>query len=437
MNQRLWCRGLIWLSILGPGFFLLYGSVNHFTATRQGVISLYWEFERVIPLVPWHFIPYLLLDFMFVASLFMCRSKDELDRHAKRLAVAIVAGVLCFLLWPLQFAFERPNMEGWVGELHKAFIEFDLPYNQAPSLHVIITYLTGMIFVRRLPKIRCWIMAWCALIIVSVLTTYQHHLIDIVTALPIIAFCLALYPDNPQRYQTAGRNGYHWVGYFYLGLTLAFLLLAAWMGYAGVLLAWPILACIIMAKAYLMRQPELLHKRVNGTQVYYVRWLLFPITLVQQCYKFSYHHKVDVLNEVLPNVWVARRLSSTTLVQYADQYNINTVIDVAPEFNAPKTPLHYYTLNWLDLSPVDVDALREAAALVAEGLRKGGVLIECKLGLQRSVLVALAYSVVTGTDKGAAPSKKVQQAYAQIKSKRFNAVLRKAQCAALESLCSS
>ena len=110
-------RAILWLLILGPGFFILYGNVNHFTATLEPVANIHFDFEQYIPVIQWHFIPYLILDIMFGASLFLCKSAQEMDRHAKRLAAAIIFSVICFLLWPLKFSFDRPEMTGWIGKI--------------------------------------------------------------------------------------------------------------------------------------------------------------------------------------------------------------------------------------------------------------------------------------------------------------------------------
>ena len=83
---------------------------------RHDVGTLYSEWERFIPFVPLMIIPYLSIDLFFVAAPFLCRSERELATFSKRIAAAIVVAGICFLLFPLRFAFERPEKEELVDQ---------------------------------------------------------------------------------------------------------------------------------------------------------------------------------------------------------------------------------------------------------------------------------------------------------------------------------
>lgn len=83
-RYRLWIQGLCWL-LLGPLFFLSYGQVNHFTATRADFGSLVFSWEHAIPFIPWTIAPYWSIDLLYGLSLLICTSQRELTRHAWRL----------------------------------------------------------------------------------------------------------------------------------------------------------------------------------------------------------------------------------------------------------------------------------------------------------------------------------------------------------------
>ena len=93
------------LSVL---FLIVYGWCNWITAQRPDVGTLYFEWERLIPFVPLMIVPYMSIDLFFVAAPFLCRSDRELAAFSKRIVAAIVVAGICFLLFPLRFAFERP-----------------------------------------------------------------------------------------------------------------------------------------------------------------------------------------------------------------------------------------------------------------------------------------------------------------------------------------
>ncbi len=61
---------------------------------------------------------------------------------------------------------------------------FDGPFNEAPSLHIATTIILFDLYSRKLPRWALPATIVCALLVgASVLTTYQHHFIDVPTGL--------------------------------------------------------------------------------------------------------------------------------------------------------------------------------------------------------------------------------------------------------------
>ena len=135
---RPWGRAFGWLAFLGPFFFATYGFATWATAQRPHVGALVFDWERMIPFLPWTIVPYWSIDLLYGLSLFTCTDRRELDTHAKRLLTAQIVAVCCFLLFPLTFTFERPMSDGVFGWLFQVLGLFDKPFNQAPSLHVAL-----------------------------------------------------------------------------------------------------------------------------------------------------------------------------------------------------------------------------------------------------------------------------------------------------------
>ena len=85
-HGSMWLRSLAWLALLAPLFFLSYGFANQQAAASAGVGSIFFEWERHIPFVPWTIVPYWSIDLLYGLSFLFCRSPREIDRHALRVS---------------------------------------------------------------------------------------------------------------------------------------------------------------------------------------------------------------------------------------------------------------------------------------------------------------------------------------------------------------
>ena len=141
MSERPWLRALVWLAFLGPFFFLTYNFANGAASQRAHVAVLMFPWERHIPFAAWTILPYWSSDLLYALSLLICRTRGELDLHGKRLVAIQVFSIACFLAFPLRCVFERPFVSGWARDLFAALGNFDLPFNQAPSLHVALVVI--------------------------------------------------------------------------------------------------------------------------------------------------------------------------------------------------------------------------------------------------------------------------------------------------------
>jgi membrane-associated phospholipid phosphatase len=175
------------LSIL---FLVVYSGCNWITARRGSVGTFYFEWEREIPFVPFFIAPYMSIDLFFIAAPFLCRSNEELRTFSRRVIAAIVIAGICFLVVPLRFAFPRPHADGVLGVIFDWFRGMDAPYNLFPSLHAALMLLLIDLYRRHTRGfLRAAVTIWFALIALSPLLTYQHHLIDILGGLALAAGC--------------------------------------------------------------------------------------------------------------------------------------------------------------------------------------------------------------------------------------------------------
>jgi hypothetical protein len=166
-------------ALLSLLFLAVYGSINWFSSQRSDVGTLYFEWERYIPFVPWMIVPYMSIDLFFIAAPFLCNDRAELRALSRRIPFAIVVAGICFLLFPLRFALERPSAEGWLGMVFDWFRSMDQPYNLLPSLHIALRTILAATYVRHTKRLlRMASHVWFSLIGISTVLTHQHHVLD-------------------------------------------------------------------------------------------------------------------------------------------------------------------------------------------------------------------------------------------------------------------
>lgn len=191
-------RAPTWLAVTSLAYIGLYLLANRLTSLRADVGLGVFDWERAIPFVGWTIVPYLSIIVFFVGSFFVDACPQALRRHVARLFVVLLASVVCYAAFPLRFTFERPATTGLIGLLFDALGAFDLPYNRAPSLHIGVL---AVLWVRFAPSLRGWhgacLHAWFTLIAISVLTTYQHHVLDVPAGAALGALAIALIAPSP------------------------------------------------------------------------------------------------------------------------------------------------------------------------------------------------------------------------------------------------
>ncbi|WP_442796695.1 phosphatase PAP2/dual specificity phosphatase family protein [Pantoea vagans] len=417
----LWKQGLCWLVLLGPLFFLSYGQVNQFTATRHYVGSMVLKWEAAIPFMPWTIVPYWSIDLLYGISLFICTSKQEQNRHGSRLLAASLIACVGFLLFPLKFTFVRPEMQGMFGWLFQQLEQFDLPYNQAPSLHIILTWLLWLRFRQHLGKgARLLSGTWFLLIAVSVLTTWQHHFIDVVSG--IVVGLVISYTIPVEGYWRWKRPLAHAVrlAVKYGTGGIIFLLAGLWIPHGSILL-WPAVALLMVAAGYAGLGVAVFQKDKNGELSLSARWLLFPYLAGAWLSKKGFSRRIALSNVIFDGVAVGR-FPDITVAQAA-------VLDLTAEFHkGSRKTEHWEAYPLMDLVVPGILDIRQAVTKLSQlKQRHESVLVCCALGLSRSATVVAAWLL----SEGHAGS--VTQAIALIKSRRPQVVLTLAHLQILET----
>ena len=293
-----WRYCLLCLLGMGVVFYSTYGGANYLAGLRDNVPEIFWPWERHMPFWAWSIVPYWTLNLFYAAAFFCCQNRAQIHRLLQQLLLAQAIAVLCFIAYPLTFTWEKPLTDGLTGRLFSALAGFDQPYNQAPSLHIILTMVIGRFYWYRFALwARPLWLAWLLLIAVSVLTTYQHHFIDIPTGVlvgclvlwllpwqgnPAASFAVFRFPSNPfLSLPKPKRSPAHlrWLWLYASGAVvlslLAFGLQAAWYG-----LFWPELALLWLAAVYGHADAAAWQKQVSGKHTLAVSLFALPLRLM-------------------------------------------------------------------------------------------------------------------------------------------------------------
>ncbi|WP_314041756.1 dual specificity protein phosphatase family protein [Campylobacter showae] len=360
MKTKLFLSQLAALVVVAAIFYASYGATNALASAREGVPEIYFAWERAVPFWAWSIVPYWSLNLLYALGFFLCRDAGELARYVTQLLAAQIIATLFFIAFPLQMSWEKPAVSGLSDFLFSSLAAFDLPFNQAPSLHIILCVVVGAFYLRKARAVwlKAALAAWFTLIGFSVLTTYQHHFIDIPTGLAAGCFVLLVRPTDgePLRFAMAAEaTRYKWAA-LYLGL--AFLTLFAailgakiWSSWA-LWLSWASLSFALVACGYAFFGAGVFAKNGQGRHAAVAKALLFPYLCVARLNALFWLRGRRLSDEILPGLYLGS-------VKQAGKFD--AVLDCAAEFERPSGAQIYASLPMLDMIAPSVDELRRGA----------------------------------------------------------------------------
>ncbi|WP_273793048.1 phosphatase PAP2/dual specificity phosphatase family protein [Brucella anthropi] len=391
-------RAVYWLLFLAPFFYLTYGTANWLASQQAHVPNLAFGWESQVPFIAWSIVPYWSVNLFYAIALFVNDSPEQVDRLAKRYLTAQIIAVLCFVAFPLTATFVKPATAGLPGFMFDVLGGFDKPFNQAPSLHIALLIIIWDQMRRAMgDAVRIVWHVWCLLIGLSVLTTYQHHAVDIPAGALLGLFALWLFPrSGPSSlagfqftFDPKSRN----IGFCYLAGAILFLALAIHgltvTGYA-IFWLWPATALAVVALGYLGAGAGIFQKRTDGSVSLASRWLLWPYRLFARLNVRFWTRKLPPYVELADGVFLGRFPKAAELSSFA------AVIDLAAEMVPPPHSIEWKSFGAIDLVAPSSEKVQLAADAVEAARHHGPVLICCALGFQRSATVAVDWLVSTG-----------------------------------------
>jgi membrane-associated phospholipid phosphatase/predicted protein tyrosine phosphatase len=396
----------VWAAACSLLFVGIYGGCNWISAQRGDVGTLYFDWELKLPFVPAMILPYWSLDLFFLASFFLCSDRKELGVLGRRIVLAIAIAGACFLLFPLRVGFPRPEVSGPLASLFASLRSFDQPYNLLPSLHITLLALLADHYGRHTRGgLRVTVFGWFALIAVSTVLTYQHHVVDIAGGALLAVFCFRAIPGFP-------------IGMRYAAGSLVALALAIAGWPLGALLLWPSLALALVAAGYYGIGAAVFGK-TKGRVPLMARILLAPVRAGQYLSLIHYRGRSNAWDPIVPGVWIGRLLNDQE-AQDAVRRGVTAVLDLTAEFSeaAPFLRAKYLSLPILDLTAPTREQLDAAVRFIDEQSASGIVYVHCKVGYSRSASVVGAWLLSSGR------AASVEEAVSLLRRARSSIVIR-------------
>ncbi|MBN2976153.1 phosphatase PAP2/dual specificity phosphatase family protein [Pseudomonas lactucae] len=418
---------VLWLLLLAPLFFSTYGFATWVTSQRSDVGTLVFGWETHMPFWAWTIVPYWSIDLLYGFSLLLPNTRHELKQHALRLLSAQVIAVSCFLIWPLRFTFERPELDGVFGWLFAVLAGFDKPFNQAPSLHIALLVILWVMFQRHTQGFWRWLAhGWFALIGISVLTTYQHHFVDLPTGALAGWLCVWLWPmEHPSPLLNARltRDSKRWrLGARYGLGALALIILAFSLGGGWLWLLWPAVSLGLVKANYFVLGAAGFQKRADGRLTPAARWLYAPYLAAAWVNSRWWTRKHPQPDLIVDNVWLGRIPTSR------EQDSFSAIVDLCAELPINPQARAYQCIPVLDLIAPTSAECRQAAEAIERLRASGPLLVCCALGYSRSATAVAAWLLHSGR------AATVEDALTIIRSARTDVVLHPAHREALEGL---
>ncbi|ANF81745.1 phosphatase [Acinetobacter sp. NCu2D-2] len=431
-----WKYGVIILLFLAPFFFWSYGLANQYASSLTHVPSVVFAWEKNIPIWSWSIVPYWSIDLFYGLSLLLCCNKFELKQQSLRLLFAQLISVTCFFIYPLAFSFERPSIEGFFGHWFDILMSFDQPFNQAPSLHIVLLVILWDFYRRHSNGyFKNLVDIWSLLIGISVLTTWQHHFIDVPTGLLVGALCLWLFPIHAKAPWQSGLKlslKHIKLGLLYLIgvilLTVLSLHLQSW----ALWLLYPAFSLLLVALAYFFARPHFFQKNNHG-RFTSASWILFSPYIALAWLNsriWTQKHPEDsyIIHSGNLAIYLGRLPSIQQSLAYSALFDCCAELPVSLSEHMTSDASSYCQYLHLDLTVIAANQLAEAVERLDTQIKNLNfkqdpqkLLLFCALGYSRSSAILCAYLISHGAISS------IEQAIAMISQARPHVVLKPAQ----------
>ena len=173
---------LLLAAALSLVWVLVFGGANYLTGLHSYRVHLHVADELDIPFIPASVLVYMSIYPLFWAAPFILRRTEEPIRFAATLAAITLVAAVCFLIFPADPVFRTPHDMGVWKDLVLFAKWLALRHNFAPSLHVGLSTVCIVLYVRRAPcPGKVFLIIWALAIGLSTLFLHQHYVVDVLT----------------------------------------------------------------------------------------------------------------------------------------------------------------------------------------------------------------------------------------------------------------
>ncbi|MDM1346844.1 phosphatase PAP2 family protein [Myroides marinus] len=388
-------------------FIILYMLAQYYSVYRGLDWSVVLTLDSYIPFIEWMIIPYATSGLFFLLAFYWTDTSYHLRLLTKRMLIVSGIAFIGFITFPIAYAVDKPQHTITLfNPLFDFITTWDTHYNQAPSLHVAysIVFMTVVEQTTRFTKAtKAILQLWLALVALSTLFIYQHHLIDVITA---IVVCLLVFYFVPNKEKALYLNIKKGLAYFILATILLFVLCDTTNIYLSICLIWININLVYIGIAYIQNNIYFIKDR-QGNITWWKYILLAPYILTYQILRQSnkVFYPVSVA-ELLPQVYIGPLISSTKAKEVFQNKEVITY-DLSAEMKennylAKHTTYHFFPL--LDIGQANTDYINEILNHIYSSyqLKEDNtvIYIHCAMGLSRSMAIsALFYSQCAGCTK--------------------------------------
>ena len=167
----------ILLVIITLFFLIPYFTINHFTIYKNNN-QLDTILDELLPFLSGFILIYLTSYILVFIPYFFVKEKKYFRRIILAYFITLSISYIIFLIYPVKIIRPEITSESFFSQLTKLFYELDYPYNNFPSLHVTLSFLSAGVCTKYNQKY-WWLFLWAGAIALSTLLVKQHYVLDV------------------------------------------------------------------------------------------------------------------------------------------------------------------------------------------------------------------------------------------------------------------